>query len=259
MINIIHQTSKTENLKDYQIKSKNSIIQTNPNLKYMFWSDLSLEKLVKDNFKDLYEVWDLLKGIQKADLGRYAVLYMYGGFYADTDIYSKTSFFVKDLNKLNLAPALRVFPWEEDTATNFFMYTYKNNNSLLKLIDEGIKRVNKGYTNVPYTTGRLLIIQTLEKNVDYVVYSDYEVFNKFCYNSDIPEESFAYHDGSTCRGQDSWLEEYKLKLVESDCYLKKSLHMNERSSQFPILTVSIILTSIILSFVLSIIIYKKYN
>lgn len=259
MIEIIHQTSKTEDLKEYQIKSKNSIIKTNPRLKYMFWSDESLENLAKEDFQDLYEIWNSLKGIQKADLGRYAVLYKYGGFYADTDIYSKSEFYVKDLYKLNLSPALRAFPWENDTATNFFMYTDKNNNSLLKLINEGIKRIKAGYTDVPYTTGRVLIIETLKKDEDYVVYEDSEVFNKFCYNSVIPEESFAYHDGSTSRGQDSWLEDYKLKIVNSECFLKKSLHLNERSSQFPVLIASIIISSLILILILGYKLIKKYK
>lgn len=238
MINIIHQTSKDNNLKDFQIESKNSILKYNPGFKYMFWTDDDLEKIVKENFQDLYQIWGDLKGIQKSDLGRYAVLYLYGGFYADTDAFCKSKFHVKDENKLNLAPSIKVFPWSKMTATNYFMYSYKSNDSFIRLIQESIKRIKNGFTDVPYTTGRVLILETLKFQTDYVIYDDSDVFNKFCYNSEIPENCFIFHDGSTSReGDESWVDNYKLKVVKGECYLKKSLGMNERKTQFPILLV----------------------
>ena len=138
------------------------------------------------------------------------------------------------------------------------MYSPKNNKIFLKLIDEGIKRIKNKYKDVPYTTGRVLIQDVLktEKIDDYTVFDDNKVFNKFCYNSEIPETAFAVHVGSTCldsKDRVSWVPDWKLAFVRKECDIKKSLNMNERDTQFPYVIASIIIITLI---ILSFLIYK---
>ena len=40
----------------------------------------------KEAFPDLAFAWDTLRPIQKADMGRLALLYLHGGFYFDLDV-----------------------------------------------------------------------------------------------------------------------------------------------------------------------------
>ena len=86
IIKKIHQTSKDLNLKPYEVEYRNKILNLNPDYEYKLWTDDDLKILFKQKFPKLYEIWDEMKGIQKADFGRYAVLYEEGGFYSDTDI-----------------------------------------------------------------------------------------------------------------------------------------------------------------------------
>ena len=79
MMKKIHQLSKTSDLKDFEIKSQELLKKYNPTYKYKLWTDDDLEILVKENHPELYREWGNLKGIHKADLGRYLVLFIEGG------------------------------------------------------------------------------------------------------------------------------------------------------------------------------------
>jgi len=49
MIKKIHQLSKTNDLKDFELKSQELLKKYNPNYKYKLWNDEDLEILVKEN------------------------------------------------------------------------------------------------------------------------------------------------------------------------------------------------------------------
>lgn len=78
-----------------------------PEWEYTFWSDKALRTLAEQGFPHVLEVWDLLIGIQRADIGRYMVLATHGGLYMDTDV---------DVSK-DLEPALLRY---RSTKTNRF-------------------------------------------------------------------------------------------------------------------------------------------
>ena len=80
MMKKIHQLSKTSNLKDFEIESQKLLKKYNPTYKYKLWTDDDLEILVKENHPELHREWDNLKGIHKADLGRYLVLFLRENF-----------------------------------------------------------------------------------------------------------------------------------------------------------------------------------
>lgn len=53
---------------------------------YRFYDDVAQEKMMKEHFPDLYPLWARLPlPVMKADVWRYAVVYKYGGIYADAD------------------------------------------------------------------------------------------------------------------------------------------------------------------------------
>ena len=59
----------------------------NPTWKYNCIDDKFLQKSCLEFSKECFEIYKQLPTIMKIDLGRYIVLYLYGGAYADMDIY----------------------------------------------------------------------------------------------------------------------------------------------------------------------------
>ncbi len=65
---------------------QNSFKKFNPKFKYILWDDNKIKLLLKKHFPHLLEVYNQYNYlVQKADFGRYLVLYIYGGIYADMD------------------------------------------------------------------------------------------------------------------------------------------------------------------------------
>ena len=123
MMKKIHQLSKTTDLKDFEINSRELLKKHNPTYKYKLWTDDDLEILVKENHPELYKEWDNLKGIHKADLGRYLVLFLEGGFYCDTNFYVSEPFEnLKLEEKIYMAPSTPDFVFMNGGMTNYFIY-----------------------------------------------------------------------------------------------------------------------------------------
>ncbi|KAF0728293.1 hypothetical protein Ae201684P_007933 [Aphanomyces euteiches] len=64
----------------------------NPTFDYMFWDDDDNLKLFEVHFPQYYPMARQLRKIHLADMTRYALLYRYGGVYADLDFESLASF-----------------------------------------------------------------------------------------------------------------------------------------------------------------------
>ncbi|MGI3212782.1 glycosyltransferase family 32 protein [Roseovarius tibetensis] len=57
-----------------------------PAADYFFWDEVSLERLVSNQYPEFLKVWTRLKPyIKKCDLARYLLLHHFGGIYADFD------------------------------------------------------------------------------------------------------------------------------------------------------------------------------
>lgn len=83
---IIHQTAKDRNL----TWEENRLVSHMKNIlkgwEYRFWDDNENEELVKKHFPQYLEKYNRIKkGVAKADIARYMYMYVYGGFYFDTD------------------------------------------------------------------------------------------------------------------------------------------------------------------------------
>lgn len=83
---ILHNTARNKDLtwEERILLRRNSKILKD--WRYMLWTPPELDTLMNGTFNDLYGKYKLIsREIIKADIGRYAALYKYGGVYVDTD------------------------------------------------------------------------------------------------------------------------------------------------------------------------------
>ena len=266
MMKKIHQLSKTSDLKDFEVRSQELLKKHNPTYKYKLWTDDDLEILVKENHPELYKEWDNLKGIHKADLGRYLVLFLEGGFYCDTDFYVSEPFEnLKLEEKIYMAPSTPDFLFMEGGMTNYFIYSPPNEQLFLNLIDESLKRIKTYKNNSPAyissTSGKIMIESVLKrKKYRYDVFDRKQIVNKHCPQT-TTDNSFGYHDGGTSRSKktDSWVNGSVLKLMEVECNIRDKLYIKSNICQFPIVFTffALILVGLIIYF--SIKYYRGYK
>lgn len=82
---IVVQTAETNDMPLLKYNSIMTIVELNPEYKYMFFDQQKRRAFIKDNFSpDILEAYDLLiPGSYRADLFRYCFLYVNGGCYFD--------------------------------------------------------------------------------------------------------------------------------------------------------------------------------
>ena len=86
---VLHQMWKTERIPRRYAAFVESWLALHPAWTYVFWTDADLERLVDHRAsglagRDLRR--DALSGVQRSDVARYAILYVFGGIYADLDM-----------------------------------------------------------------------------------------------------------------------------------------------------------------------------
>ncbi|XP_060596220.1 uncharacterized protein LOC132750287 [Ruditapes philippinarum] len=84
---ILHQMYVNEMIPENYINHIKSFIKYNPTWQYRFWTDESGRKFLQKYHPYLITAYDSFgKSVKKSDMLRYAVLYEFGGFYADFDM-----------------------------------------------------------------------------------------------------------------------------------------------------------------------------
>ena len=245
MITKIHQTSKTKNLNKFQQECSENVQIYHPESEYNLWDDEDIKKLAQEEFPELLTIWDELQGIQRADIGRYLILYVKGGVYADTDIVFKKNFFDNmdiKTDKIYFAPSTRLFPWNDYTITNYIIYAPKERMIFFKeLVKECVKRVkefkNTYYIDyVPYTTGRVVVTDMSKKYDNIEIINENLVLDKFCANTEITDKNICYHEGSTIRNDKdgSWRSNGLMTLIQQECNARESLGITGNICQVPI-------------------------
>jgi|688.fasta_scaffold00020_8 hypothetical protein len=88
---IIHQTWRSDKLPSIfeKINEKNKVL--NSEFEFKMWSHSpgppDIDEFIKKEYNDIYHIFKGVKyGVQKADIGRLAILHYYGGIYYDLDI-----------------------------------------------------------------------------------------------------------------------------------------------------------------------------
>lgn len=69
-----------------------------PEYQVFVGTDAVMDKCIEEEFPDFKSQWDILQGVEKADAGRYCMLYKHGGIYADLDYEARTNF-LEELNR----------------------------------------------------------------------------------------------------------------------------------------------------------------
>jgi len=264
MIKKIHQLSKDTKLDDFKLKSQELLKKYNPDYEYKLWTDEELEKIIHHH-SELQKKWNDLVGIHKADLGRYLVLYLEGGYYCDTDFFVNDSFDNLPIsNDIYFAPSTKDFIFMKNGITNYFIYTPPNNNFFILLIDEALKRINKyntdSVTYISSTSGKIMIESTIMKNnIKLNSFSTKHIINKVCDHTDThTDQIFAYHDGSTSRinYSDSWIKNTNLEVIRTECYLRKNLYIKGNICQLPIVIIGIVIVILLLFLIKLFKVYK---
>lgn len=90
----IFQTWSTKNISDNFRELTQSWINKNLNYSYFLFDDNDCEEFIKNNFNEsIYKAYcRIIPGAFKADLWRYCILYIYGGFYIDIDTICNETF-----------------------------------------------------------------------------------------------------------------------------------------------------------------------
>ena len=83
---IIHQTWKTEQIPAKAQPFVNRVRELNPDWEYRLWTDEDNLQLVREHFPQLLEIYEgFSRGIMRADVIRYMIMYHIGGVYLDLD------------------------------------------------------------------------------------------------------------------------------------------------------------------------------
>ena len=137
---------------------------------YKMWSLKDCEELICEYFPQYICLWNEFRfPIQRADFIRYLILYQYGGWYVDCDVYP-----IQDLSSMSHYE--QVFTtWASDTKRlpyNAVMGSQVNNKLFIKICDDIILRVLEKQSMKIYDTwkGRLVFQTTghhmLKKHLD---------------------------------------------------------------------------------------------
>jgi len=90
---IIHQSWRNANIPQRFEPWIRSWLKLNPSWKYVFWEDGDNQQLIQTFFPQFSATYAALTGgVARADFARYALLYQYGGVYADMDFECKRPF-----------------------------------------------------------------------------------------------------------------------------------------------------------------------
>jgi len=257
MIKIIHQTAKDiDSISDEFIPFVESVKRHHPDWKYMFWSDKDNEQLIRQQFPDMMNIYNQCSPIQKSDLARYCVLYVYGGLYVDIDMYCNRSLEpIIHPNVITLAPSPPLFPGK-NTYTNYLMYSPPRQNFWIQVLKKMKENINKWYINtnqkVSSTTGNLLL-SSVTKGNNIQIFDNKKIYNLFCPHDlnrlKKDKNIYAFHYGGTSRPQNNWSGGVSRFFVLQECKLKKLCGIRPNAYQLPILSISIILVILIITIV----------
>lgn len=208
---IIHQTYKTENIPKQWADTRDTIIETNSDYTYMFWTDENGRKFIADHYAWFLDTYDSYKfPIMRSDALRYFILYHYGGFYVDLDIGVKQS--MDEMRKLPTA----FYKTSPVGVSNDFMASMPQHPFMLYLI-KSLSKYNRNwfvaYLTVMYGTGPLFVSVLLQKYTWKRSAGITEVDDTAIYLLRASESSkykpladFIYHiPGSSWHKNDAWV------------------------------------------------------
>ncbi len=158
---IIHQTWKTNKLLPHMKKSQDSFIKSNPGWTIILWTDSMNRNLIETHFSWFLKYYDNYEyNIQRADVIRYFILWLYGGVYADTDLLCQRPLekLLKEMKDASQDLAM-IKSSHLDCYSNWFMISSKGNLFWPKVWDQLVRAY--GYKHCAYcVTKHLKIMAT---------------------------------------------------------------------------------------------------
>ena len=117
----IHQTWKTNEIPKKWIPFVNKVQKLNPEWKYKLWTDSDNDEFVKNEYPNFYDVFrSFSKGIMRADVIRYLIMYKIGGVYLDLDYEVLQPFDFGDKIILPLNRSLKYGDAQDELGNCFF-------------------------------------------------------------------------------------------------------------------------------------------
>ena len=139
----IYQTWHTKNLPLLMRQNIQKIRRSNPRFEYFLFDDNDCREFIKNNFDSIIlNAFDsLIPGAYKADLWRYCVLYINGGFYLDIKYSGINNFRFIELSEKEQW----VLDIDGNNIYNAFIATLPKNELLLKCINQIVENVKNKY------------------------------------------------------------------------------------------------------------------
>ena len=231
---IIHQTAPNDKNKWHPIwETCQKTWQKHfsfPEFKYKLWNDDDLYELIKNYFPQYIKLYNDFGNdiILKVDFARYAILYKYGGIYADMDFMCKKNFYNQLTNNLIIVESSA----SSEIVQNSLMASPPNDNRWLKVMDNcknyfyEFKKKNKNVSitgkNVIDISGPRLLSRALDMNSIQILPKILYNPNKSSFGND---NIFTKHYGTGKWGPSAGIRDFS-KLLDEDIqksYVKKNL------------------------------------
>ena len=183
---VLHQTYRDDHSIPLQWQeASNSCQRLHSDYQYRFWSDTDGRRLIKNEFPDLLPTFDSYPyDIQRADVIRLAVLYVYGGIYLDLDIICLQS----------LDPLLTydfIVPRTNPVGLSNDMIISKARHPFLLQVLENLPQANRNYLTkyptVMFTTGPMYLTHQASEypNRQSLDVLSSELYGKYTFNSSL--------------------------------------------------------------------------
>lgn len=241
---IIHQTAPSDKSKWHPIwETCQKSWQDNfssPEYDYKFWNDDDLLNLIQTEFPDYLQLYtDFGKNtILKVDFARYAILYKYGGIYADMDFMCKKNFYtmlhdnliIVESSALNevVQNSLMASPSQDSRwlavleDCKKYYYQFINENPTIKITGKYVIDI----------TGPRLLSRALDMKTIQMLPK--KLFNPYC-NQFNSEDIYTKHFGTGKWGPSAGIKQFT-NLRETDHDLNKfynSLDLNYNLNNIP--------------------------
>jgi mannosyltransferase OCH1-like enzyme len=162
-----------------------SLKNHNPEFTHMTWDEKSLREECAKISDKVQEKFDSLKYIvQKADLGRYVILYNYGGVYADIDMFSlKPNSTTPNFKTKDFIISYATYPSNKlGFINNGIILSKKNNPLLMEIIMKIVNtNINENYClfHVFYiflSTGPFILLPVIYSNLNNISILDHKYY-----------------------------------------------------------------------------------
>jgi len=223
---IIIQTWKDDQIPGKYYNDVESVIKKNSDYKYLFFTDKNIDDFLMNNYSNYYSSYKKLPlKIQQIDYFRYIVIYHYGGFYFDLDIFCHESF--NDLLKYNCVFPVDTNLYNSDCSKD--RITYYCDNKLLKinyLLGQYAFGATQNNEFIKY------IIDGIHNNIDNYIKQYNDLMNDTKLNNDekkVKKEYYVYKS----TGPDYITEKYLTFNNKQNIHILKH-HRNQQFGKYAV-------------------------